>query len=117
MAVLSPVAEILNITIEQGATFRLGVTIKDDQATPQAIDLTDTVIEAQIRKRHDSTLIAAFTVDNRVDLSGTFDLVLAYATTEAIEEDGVWDLEILYTTGDKYRYLKGSVTISVESTK
>ena len=118
MATLEPVADVLDITIEQGATFRLSVTVEDDQTIPVAIDLTGTTIEAQVRRRFDSaSVLATFTIENRDDVNGKFDIVLPYATTETIDENGVWDLEILYTNGDKVRYIKGAATISLEATK
>lgn len=114
-------AATYNITVEQGATWRKTITIKDNQTPAVVINLTGCTIAAQIRERYDdASPLASFTIENQDLVNGKFDLVLPYATTEALDIDGdaaLWDLEVLFTDGDKKRYLQGSVTFNREVTK
>lgn len=107
------------IEIDQGATWRKNITIKDNQKPAVVIDLTGVTIVAQIRERYsDSSAIAVFVLENQDLVNGTFDLVLPFTVTETlIINTAFWDLEILFPNNDKKRYLQGTVDLSLEATK
>jgi len=111
----------LDLTIEQGATFRKAFTLKNSD-TLIAIDLTGWTIEAKIRKRFaDAAALVTFTVaiSNQGTNPGEFTMSLTATQTSALPYDDKWyyDVEALKPDTDKDRILQGRVTVSPEVTK
>jgi hypothetical protein len=123
------VAGTYNITIEQGATFYMPVTIKDSTLTP--FDLTGWLARGQIRKRRrSSTIVASFSFTITTPANGEIIINMPAATTALIsagetEADErskyVWDFEIYRplspTTEEVKRILEGAVFVSPEVTR
>jgi len=118
-----------NIELVQGMTFReqiilyQGGTLTQDEidrltvAEVQAlskVDLNGATIEAKLRERFDdATSLADFTIENRVDSTGTFDLVMVHTVTDTLDfERALYDIEIAYGGTDKRRELQGIVTFN-----
>ena len=115
-----------NITIEQGATFELVITVKQSNGSP--MDLTGYTGSSQIRKTPlSATVVKAFTVtflDPRTD--GKVKLSLTDAETSALsagetpassQSQYVYDFEITSAAGKVTRLLAGKVTVSAEVTR
>ena len=111
-----------NITIYQGATFRLPLTWSS--GTPAAaVDLTGCTARMQIRSTITSptALLELTTVSGGIVLGGTA------GTVEVVIEDtdtagqawrsGVYDLEIIFASGDVRRLLEGTATLVPEVTR
>ena len=113
----------LNLTIEQGATFRKSFTLKDKD-TEAAINLTGWTISGKIRKElTDAAALVTFTVSisNQVSNTGQFVVELTAAQTAALPYDAknlyYYDIEALKADSDTDRLLQGRVEISPEVTK
>jgi len=117
-----------NITIEQGSTFNMPITLKDSSGVP--IDLTGWIPRGQIRKRRRSTtIVASFSFILTDLLNGAMTIIMSAATTAGIsagetETDErskyVWDFEIYRPIpgGEEVkRILEGAVHISPEVTR
>ncbi len=114
-------AGVYNITIEQGATFRLRLTLRSD-STP--IPLTNHIGRMHIRHKVSSTdILYALTTSNGGmtlgGVAGTVDLFISDEDTAAFAfRQGVYDLELEdTTTGDVVRVLQGAVVVSPEVTR
>ena|SRR6056300_637961 len=110
-------AGVYNIVIEQGATFVLNVTIKED-GEPK--NISGYSARAQMRPtRTSTTLTATFTCTISTPSTGAILMELDPSTTAAIADGRYYyDLEI-YTSGDAIvsRLLQGEVTVSPEVTR
>lgn len=108
-----------DITINQGSTFVLGLTLK--KANGLLFDLTDYTGRCQIRRTHADTVIVASPViafdSNRK--SGKMSLGLSAVITAGITiSNGVYDLELVDPTGTVIsRILEGKVLVSNEVTR
>lgn len=118
---LEPRAARLDIVIEQGATFRLPCTWKDENGTP--VDLSLYTAQMQIREEIASSaaLISLSSGTGEIELGvalGTI-LVTIPATTTATFTwtQGVYDLELTDLTGGVTRLLQGVVIVSPEVTR
>lgn len=119
-------AGALNITIEQGTTFRKKLTWADDITFPLAgspIDITGYTARMHIREEVDSTTteLELTTVNGRIILGGAngeIDLLVDDATTAALTlESGVYDLELISGAGVVTRIVEGTYTLSLEVTR
>ena len=116
-------ASKVNLSIQQGATFRKKITWKT--GTPATlVDLTGYTARMQIREEvvAEAVLIELSTANSRITLggaAGTIELYLPPSVTEAIDwESGVYDLELVEPDGiNVVRLFEGSVTISPEVTR
>ena len=108
-----------NITIEQGATWRLSLTWKDVAGAP--IDLTSYTARMQVRQAY-GTADALLNLSSGAGITlgpstGAITLTASAAQTAAIAaRNGVYDLEMVAPDGTVTRLLQGSVTISPEVT-
>jgi hypothetical protein len=113
-------AKIYNITIEQGATFRLNLVWRNPDLTPK--DLTGYTARMQVRRRHsDPDILLEFTTENGAIIlggaAGTISIVgLATLTDDVSVKQGVYDLELVNGT-DVDRIVEGSVEITPEVTR
>ena len=120
MATLKAKSTILNIVIEQGATFSWAMTWKDGTGTP--IDLTGCTARMTIKKtKISATPIIELTTASEIvlgDALGTIVITIDAVTTASFNFDNaVYDLEIIYPSTYVDRLLKGAVTLDKEVTK
>ena len=111
-----------NITLYQGATFRLPLTWKaGDPAT--AVNLTGCTARMQVRAdmKAPKALITLTTENGGIVLggaAGTIQIIVTAADTTPLQlQGGVYDLEIIFPGGDVRRLLQGSVDILPEVTR
>jgi len=119
---------IVNIDIDQGATYRETITIHQSGTLNQdevdrltaaevaalgVVNLTGATIEGKIRERFDDiSSLADFVIDNRDDVNGTFDMSLTYQITDALDFNrAFYDIEITYSATDRQRELSGIVRL------
>lgn len=118
---LEPRAARLDIVIEQGATFRLPCTWKDENGTP--VDLSLYTAQMQIREEIASSaaLISLSSGTGEIELGAALGTILVTipATTTATFTwtQGVYDLELTDLTGGVTRLLQGVVIVSPEVTR
>ena len=112
----------LNLTIEQGATFRKVLTWTDNLGNP--IDITGFTARMQIRQAlKDPTPIISLTTENGGivlgGVTGEIELYISDGDTEAMTiQKGVYDLELeAGGGGDVTRLVEGKVTMSLEVTR
>jgi|GEM_PF-477355 len=124
-------AGILNISIEQGATWDYTLTYSEyDADNPPTyagdpIDLTDYTARAQIRKKKSTAdyQLELTTENDGIVLGGALGTIAIHITAAqaaTLTSTGVWDLELVTTVDDEvivYRVVEGSVTLSKEVTK
>lgn len=105
-----------SITIEQGASFSLPITVQNSSGS--VIDLTGATPRGQLRLNHGSPrALATFAVTGSMSL-GTFTCSLTPEQTASLPAgSAVYDVEIAYTSSSVDRLLEGSVTISPEVTR
>tara|TARA_X000001388_G_scaffold15815_1_gene9723 strand:- start:684 stop:1034 length:351 start_codon:yes stop_codon:yes gene_type:complete len=105
-----------NITIDQGATFELTVTIKESGS---AKDLSSYSARAQLRKSKESSTSVVFTCDrdgagSALSDTGVVTMGLTPAQTNSLTEGKyLYDLEI-FTANDAIvnRIIQGSATVN-----
>lgn len=104
-----------NLSIEQGATFSLEVTLRAPGGG--VFSLVGYTVRAQIRRSHTHSQAFDFSVTLTAPATGVFVLGLSAAQTAALGFDtGVWDLEIALN-GVVTRVLQGAVSVSPEVTR
>lgn len=105
-----------NLFIDQGAEFYRTMTVTDTNKV--IINLTNCVINAQLRKNYtSSTFVPIVTTILNVAL-GKVAISLSAATTAAITNGQyVYDVELTSVEGKIYRILEGNVTISPNVTR
>jgi hypothetical protein len=107
-------ATVQNITIDQGTTFSLTITLTNDDGT--AKDLSSYTVSAQMRKSYYTSTYTAFTTA-KVDLTGELTISLTAAQTSDIKAGRyVYDIEIT-SSAETLRILEGIVTVTPEVTK
>ena len=114
-------AGILNLTVEQGATFSRVITWRD--ANEAAINLTGYTARMQARRSigAGSTFINLTTENGGITLggaAGTITLTISATDTAALtEQSGHYDLEVVSAGGVVTRLLQGEITVSKEVTR
>ena len=114
-----------DITIEQGATWRLQLTWQDSLGNP--IDLTHYTARMQVREAYVSSgtwLSLTSAEGGGITLGGTSGTIIITATatqTAAIpvrgNVQGVWDLELVQNNEPVVRLIAGAAFISPEVTR
>lgn len=112
-------AGLLDIEIEQGATFNLEFLYQDDSGTP--INLTGMTARMQLRRQYNSPdpLIILTTENGRITITpllGKINLIINASDTEDLTGSGVYDLEIVNGSVVN-RILEGSFKVCLEATK
>lgn len=114
-------AAYLDITIEQGATFTLELSVINDAEDP--IDLTGYTARMDIKRSvgESTALLQLTTANSRIlitSATGLVTLVLTAAETAAITTwlRGVYDLELVSAGGDVTRLCEGAVTVAANVT-
>lgn len=107
-------ATVQNITIDQGTTYSLTITLTNDDGT--AKDLSSYTVSAQMRKSYYTSTYTAFTTA-KVDLTGELTISLTAVQTSDIKAGRyVYDIEIV-SSEETLRILEGIVTVTPEVTK
>lgn len=107
-------ATVQNITIDQGTTYSLTITLTNDDGT--AKDLSSYTVSAQMRKSYYTSTYTAFTT-TKVDLTGEITISLTAAQTSGVKAGRyVYDIEIT-SSEETLRILEGIVTVTPEVTK
>lgn len=111
-----------NITIEQGATFKLPVLWKDTNGVP--FDLAGFSARMQVRSTHASTgtLLNLTSAAGGIVLGGAEFNIVATASATATAalpapHLAVYDLELVSAGGEVYRLLEGMARITPEVTR
>lgn len=112
-------AGLLDIEIEQGATFNLIFIYQDENGT--AINLTGSTARMQLRRTYNSptALLSLTTENNRIvidPLLGKITLNISATDTATLTGSGVYDLELV-NGSNVNRILEGSYKICAEATK
>ncbi len=114
----------LNLTIEQGTTWRHSLSLKAGAgASAPALDLTGYIARMQLRAElaAPDVLLELTTTNTRITitpLDGRIDLLVSATDTTALEFDrAVYDLEIESAGGEVTRVLTGFVTLSRQVTR
>lgn len=100
-----------DITIYQGATFKLALQYKDSTGTP--VNMSGYTVTAKLFDRLGTNQLASFTNTWTVQNSGQFTLSLAPTTTSGITEDGQYDVLLTEPGGDKYYILQGNAFVDL----
>lgn len=110
-------AAISNLTIDQGTTYSITITVTDD--TGSARNLTGYTGRAQLRRSYYTTTNTSFTVTIDNPGEGEIDLSLTAANTSALKAGRyVYDLELVQdNTSTVERIVEGIVTVYPEATK
>ena len=111
-----------NISMDQGATFQLKLTIKGgDPAVP--LDITSWTFAGKIRKSYNTPELAAFSFDIQDQITNTGEVVISMSSAdtgaipaEAPTSNYVYDIEAT-NGGSVTRILQGAVSFSAEITK
>jgi hypothetical protein len=108
-----------DITVEQGSTFNLTLTYKDQRG--YVIDLSGYSARMQLRTSAASNTVVLdlTTANGRIAIDGTagkISLLIAAADTAGLSGTGVYDLELV-NGAIVQRILEGSYTISPEVTR
>ena len=112
-------AGLLDITIEQGATFNLVFIYQDQNGDP--INLTGMTARMQLRRQFNSpdALLSLTTENGRISLggtNGTITLNVGANETANLSGSGVYDIELVNGPVVK-RILEGSYSICPEVTR
>jgi hypothetical protein len=110
-----------DITIEQGATFRLNLVWKDANDVP--VDLGGYTARMQVRASFSDTVIQLnLTTENGAIVLGGALGTIAVTAAATVTDDitiraGVYDLELQASDGTVTRLVQGKVKISPEVTR
>lgn len=112
-------AGLLNITIEQGATYALSFIYQDENGQP--INLTGMTARMQLRRQFasDVALLSLTTENGRITitpLEGKITLSISATDTALLTGSGVYDLELV-NGPTVSRLLEGSFNICNEVTR
>jgi hypothetical protein len=112
-----------NITIEQGATFRLSLKweTKDGLGVVTPVNLTSYTARMQVRQNSTATTpVLSLVSPTHITLGadGTIEVEATPTQTAAIDiRAGVYDLELEDSYGRVTRFVQGKVTVSPEVTR
>lgn len=113
-------AGIYDITIEQGATFQMNLTWKDNLGSP--INISGYSARMQVRTSYEAegTLVSLTSSGGDIVLGGalgTIAITIAASVTQGLQiDEGVYDLELVNGL-TVTRLLQGRATISREVTR
>lgn len=96
-----------DITVHQGATFKLALQYKTSSGTP--VNMSGYTVAGQVWNRLGTTKLTDFTHEWTSQISGAFQLKISASGTANIAEQGQYDVMITEPGGDKYYLLQGAV--------
>ena len=112
----APKQGVLNITLVQGNYLEVPTTWKNGLGQP--IDLDDfDAIRMEVKKTYNvnETPFLTFTVGNGLEISGTDNNILTFFCDDVFWDSQTtkWVYDITFQTalGEKYTYLKGTITV------
>lgn len=112
----------VNLTINQGATFRHKFAWKDKNGRP--IDLTNFIARMQVRASASSpvVLLELTTENGGLALGGKLGTIALYLTDNSTGliidwVRGVYDIELVSPAGDVFRVVAGTAVVSPQITK
>jgi len=112
----APKQGVLNITLVQGNYLEVPTTWKN--GLDQPIDLTDfDAIRMEVKKTYNvnETPFLTFTVGNGLTISGVNSNILTFVCDDVFWDSQttkwVYDITFETATGEKYTYLKGTITV------
>ena len=113
-------ATVKHLTIDQGTTYSLSITVSDANANP--LDLTGYILRAQMRKSYGASSYTSFTVTAAADpTTGELTISLTDTQTSALKAGRyVYDIEIVSPVADGSevtRVLEGIITVTPEVTR
>lgn len=101
--------------IEQGATFRYRLNLKESDETPY--NISNFTIVGQIRRNHKSTTVAA-TFTSVATGPGEITLTLSdEQTSTLVDRRYVFDVLIESPSGERYRVIEGIITVTPAVTR
>lgn len=106
-------AMISNLTIDQGASFKAEIDVKDSDG--DALNLTGYTGAGQMRKTYSSSSKTDFTVEfKNPRSSGTLSILLSAAQTNAIKAGRyVYDVEVTKTSDSEVtRVIEGQIDVT-----
>jgi len=107
-------ADKVNLTIDQGATFSVDFIVKD--SNNEVVNLTDYVGAGQLRRNYASNSSTSFTIG--VYSNGTVRASLSANQTSTLAADRyVYDIEIQNGLNEVTRIVEGIVTVTPQVTK
>lgn len=114
-------AQIANLEIDAGATFRVQFLYANPDATDTPINLTGYSARMHIRERVESpTTVLELTSASGITITaaaGTLDVVIAASVTKDLVGPYVYDIEIESESGVVDRLAQGVVTVNPEVTR
>tara|TARA_R110000851_G_scaffold171292_1_gene317585 strand:+ start:1032 stop:1382 length:351 start_codon:yes stop_codon:yes gene_type:complete len=104
-------ATTYNITIEQGITFEIQFTLRDNASIP--INLTGYTFQSAIVESTNGDSMGSFTFTTVDAAAGVFKMSMATTVTSQIPESStlIWDLIAQDSNNVVKRYLEGSVNV------
>lgn len=111
---------MLNLTLSQGATWKLALTYQNANGTP--IDLTNYTARMQARPSYDSSTVSLnLTNGSGITLggtAGTINLLVGATTTASIgAAQYVYDMELVSGSGEVTRLIEGTLIVTPEVTR
>jgi hypothetical protein len=108
---------LLNITAQQGKTWRIAVSASDSSGAP--IDFSGYQAEWQVRRSYDTPAIVTLTDADGITLGpGTLTILLdAEATAEIQTGQYVHEIELIQPNLERPPFLRGTLTVSPEVVK
>lgn len=109
------VATIVDITMEQGATFEMSFVWANDEAGTQPIDLTGAQMRMQVRRQQQSDVLIEAVSPTEIVLGGLSGTVAVTITDEVTSllplKKCRYDMEAEMPDGKVHRVIEGSVTV------
>jgi hypothetical protein len=103
-------ADFVELTIEQGATFNAEITVRDDEGLAQNLD--SYIARSQMRRSYYASSKKDFTVNITSPLSGILTISMSAANTANLTPGRyVYDVEIQNPNGDVTRIFEGIATV------
>lgn len=111
-----------DIDIYQGDTFTLHFRLRLSTAVnnPEYVDLTNSVLKAQVRSVETSTTVLAemiCTVFNQTSYPGEGEIKIPSSVTATMSQSGVWDLQATFGDGTVITYMRGAANFVREVTR
>lgn len=108
-------ASTYNLSIERNTDFYIALVLKDALGTP--IDVTNAVIDAEIKQDYYFPTIETFTVTKLVPALGQISLSLTAAKTAALHPGPLkYDVLVKYQNNTFQKILKGNVLVDTNIT-
>lgn len=98
-----------DITVHQGATFKLTIQLKDSSGV--AVNMTGYTVAGKLVNRLNTSTLATFATAWIDQALGKFQLVIPASTTAGLSAEGQYDVLLTEPSGDKYYILQGRAFI------